>query len=275
MMTAPKIRALARFTRLIRIVALSLLSCCASTNAKGQDGWGHLKGRIVYGGDVPEVVTLDIERDAEVCGKHGLTDESLVVNKDNRGIRYVAIWLESKEPVPVHPDLQTLPDKPPVLDNKNCRFEPHMQALRTNQLIHFTNSDSVAHNAAVYVRRTTPFSEVIPQNQPLEKKFAKAETLPTRVDCSIHAWMKAWLIITDHPYVAITNESGEFELKNIPAGDWKFRFWHERPGYLPSATCDGQPVELTKGSWTLSIKPDEPINLGDLTIDAAVFAKKK
>ncbi len=229
----------------------------------------------MYGGDPPEPVTLDIERDAEVCGKHGLTDESLVVNKDNRGIRYVAIWIESKDAVPVHPDLKALPEKIPVIDNKNCRFEPHMQAIRTNQIIHFTNSDPVAHNAAVYARRTTPFSEVIPQNQPLEKKFAKAETLPTRVDCSIHAWMKAWLIVLDHPYVAVTNENGEFELKNVPTGDWKFRFWHERPGYIAAATTNGQPTPLTKGSWTLSIKPGETSELGELVVEAAAFAGKK
>lgn len=225
--------------------------------------------------DPPDVTPLEIERDADVCGKHGLADESLVVNKANRGVRYVAIWIESKDAVPIHPDLQKLPSDIPSIDNRNCRFEPHMQAIRTNQTIHFKNSDPVAHNAAVYASRTTPFSEVIPQNQPLEKKFAKAETLPTRVDCSIHAWMKAWLIVLDHPYVAVTNEDGEFELKNVPAGDWKFRFWHERPGYLPAATTKGQPTVLAKGSWTLSIGPDQTLELGGLVVDAAIFAKKK
>lgn len=245
-----------------------------STVACAQE-WGTVRGRILYGGDVPEPVLLDIERDADVCGNLGLVDESLVVSRETRGIRYVAIWLDSKEPVPVHADLKGFSEEPPVLDNHNCRFEPHMQLVRTGQTIQLKNSDPVTHNAAVYVRRTTPFSEVIPQNKPLEKKFAKAETLPTRVDCSIHAWMKAWLIISDHPYVAVTAADGRFEMKNVPAGEWKFRFWHERPGFLKSLTQDGISAPLTKGTWMISVKPSEVVDLGELVAASEQFESKK
>ena len=150
-----------------------------------------------------------------------------------------------------------------------------MLQLRTGQILQLKNSDSVAHNAAVYVRRSTPFSEVIPQNKPLEKKFTKAETLPTRVDCSIHAWMKAWLIISDHPYVAITDADGNFELKNVPVGEWKFRFWHERPGYLKTLTQNGSETPMTKGTWSLSVTDSAPLDLGELIAAPDQFASKK
>ena len=237
--------------------------------------WGSLKGRILYGDDAPEPVSLDIERDADVCGKQGLVDESLVVNQENRGLRYVAIWLDSRDPVPVHPEHQNPASGTPTLDNKNCRFEPHMLAVQTGQILQLRNSDSVAHNAAVYVRRSTPFSEVIPQNQPIEKKFSKAETLPTRVDCSIHAWMKAWLIITDHPYVAITDVDGNFEIRNVPAGDWKFRFWHERPGYLHGVTKNDVATPLVKGTWQLKVVASQTLDLGELTAAKEQFDVKK
>lgn len=239
--------------------------------AQQNSGWATLKGRISFGGDPPKAVVLDIERDADVCGNIGLVDESLVVHPENRGLRYVAIWLESKDPVPVHPDFQKPPEKPPVLDNRNCRFEPRMQAIRTNQILHLTNTDPIAHNAAVYLRRNTPFSEVIPQNAPLEKKFAKPETVPTRVDCSIHAWMKAWLIVQDHPYVAITDANGNFELKHVPAGEWKFRFWQERSGYLQTVTQNGQPSPISKGTWTLTLTKDATLDLGELVAASEQF----
>lgn len=253
---------------------LVLFSCLMSTSAFAQE-WGTIKGRFVFGGDVPEPVVLEIERDADVCGKNGLVDESLIVNKDNRGLRYVAIWLDSKEKLPIHPDMALPPKETPVLDNKGCRFEPHMLAIRTGQVMHLTNSDPVAHNAAVYVRRSTPFSEIIPQNQPLEKKFTKPETLPTRVDCSIHAWMKAWLIISDHPYVAITDADGNFELKNVPVGEWKFKFWHERPGYLQTVRQGEASVPLEKGAWTLKAEGSKTLDLGELTAAAEQFKRKK
>ena len=255
-------------------LCLTLCLSVLSTSVFGQE-WGTVKGRFVYGGNAPEPVVLEIERDADVCGKNGLVDESLIVNKDNRGLRYVAIWLDTKEKLPIHPELAAPPKEIPVLDNKGCRFEPHMMAIRTGQVMHLTNSDSVAHNAAVYVRRSTPFSEIIPQTQPLEKKFAKPETLPTRVDCSIHAWMKAWLIISDHPYVAITDADGNFELKNVPAGEWKFKFWHERPGYLQNVKQGDSAVPMEKGVWTLKVDGSKTLDLGDLTAAAEQFKGKK
>ncbi len=254
------------------------LTCCAvvdTATAQQAAAWGTLKGRIVYGGDAPMPVTLDIERDAEVCGKVGLVDESLVVHKDNLGLRYVAIWLESKDAVPVHPDLQSPPVEPPSLDNVDCRFEPHMQAIRTGQKLLLRNSDPVAHNAAVHAKRTTPFSEVIPMNMPVEKSFAKPENFPTRVDCSIHAWMKAYLIISDHPYVAVSDADGNFEIRNLPSGEWKFRFWHERPGFLNDVQQNQSASPIVKGTWNLTIPPAETLDLGELVAGTSQFEKKK
>ncbi|MEJ7594772.1 MAG: hypothetical protein WKF77_24870 [Planctomycetaceae bacterium] len=244
-------------------------------DAAADEAWGTIKGRILYSEDAPATEKIDVERDSEVCGIVGLVDESLIVHKDNRGIRNVAIWLETRDEIPVHPELQEPPQEAPVLDNRDCRFEPRMLAVRTGQIFELKNSDPVAHNAAVYARRNTPFSEIIPMNQPLQKKFAKAETLPVRVDCSIHAWMKAWLIVADHPYVAVTGNDGSFEIRNVPAGEWKFRFWHERPGFLQMLVTDGKPAPLEKGNWTLSITADKTLDLGDLIAPAEQFVVKK
>ncbi len=254
-----------------------LILCAIASAAAAQEAgsWGSLKGRISFGGEPPPPVILDIERDAEVCGKVGLVDESLVVSKENGGLRYVAIWLDSKDAVAVHPDLRSLPTESPSLDNVDCRFEPHMLVVRTGQKLLLKNSDAIAHNAAVYVKRTTPFSEIIPMNMPLEKTFAKPETLPTRVDCSIHAWMKAYLIISDHPYVAITDADGRFEIRDLPSGAWNFRFWHERPGFLNDVQFDQSTAPIVKGTWTLTIPAAGTLDLGELVAGASQFEKKK
>ena len=265
-------------------LCLRLLAACLSTlaiasslqhNAIADEAWGTIKGRIVYSKDAPTKEKIDIERDAAVCGVVEQFDESLVVHQDNRGIRDVAIWLDTRDAIPVHPELNVLPDKAPVLDNNDCRFQPHMLAVRTGQVFELTNSDPVAHNAAVYARRNMPFSEIIPMNQPLQKKFTKFETLPLRVDCSIHPWMKAWIIVTEHPYVAVTDEHGSFEIRNVPVGEWKFRFWHERPGYLQSLVTDGKPVSIEKGIWIINVTADKQVDLGDLIAPEEQFALKE
>lgn len=259
-----------------RLAACLLLTVCTlPLQAQDAAGWGTVRGRLVLDGPVPEPLPLDITRDEDVCGDLQLVDESLVVQPQNLGIRYVAVWLDSRDKVPVHPDLQALPEKPPVLDNRNCRFEPRMLALRTGQTLAISNSDPIAHNAAVFARRNQPFSEIIPMNQPLLKSFPRPELLPIRVDCSIHAWMKAWLVIQDHPYVAVTDVDGRFELRHVPAGKWKFRFWHERPGNLTQLRQQAAIITLDKGAWELTVAPSDTLDLGDLQVSAAQLAAKK
>jgi hypothetical protein len=70
--------------------------------------------------------------------------------------------------------------------------------------------------------------------------------------------MKAWVLVSDHPYVAVTNKDGKFEIKNAPAGDYRLVVWHEDIGYLGGAKGrDGQPI---------TIKPDAVTDLGKLKI---------
>lgn len=232
--------------------------------------WSSLQGRFVVSGDVPQPQRLEITRDEEVCGRIGLMDESLLVHAENRGLQNVVIWLASKGDIPVHPSLQAVP-KPVRMDNKDCRFVPRMLQLRTEQVLQVTNSDPVVHNVAVYARRNQPFSLVIPEDKPLERSFPKSELLPIRVDCSIHAWMRAYLLITEHPYAAISDSDGRFRIEKLPPGEWEFRIWHERPGYLPKFTTQGQVRELQRGTISLQITADNQ-DLGELQIAASDLA---
>ena len=146
-------------------------------DAVADDAWGTIKGRIVCSEDAPAAEKIDVERDAEVCGIVGLVDESLVVHKDNRGIRNVAIWLDTRDEIPVHPDLKDPPQEAPVIDNRDCRFEPRILTVRTGQIFELKNSDPVAHNAAVYARRNTPFSEIIPHESAVAEEVRQGRNL--------------------------------------------------------------------------------------------------
>ena len=240
-------------------------TCLVSVSSAASGDWGTLKGRFVFDGQTPEATVLQVTRDEEVCGQHNLVDESLIVNSKNGGIQNVVVWLHSKTEVPIHPSLNALP-KPAQLDNKDCRFTPRVVRLRTNQLLQCVNSDSVAHNVAVYARRNQPFSIVVPQNEPLERQFNRSELLPVRIDCSIHAWMRAYLVITDHPYSAVSDKDGNFVIENLPQGNWDFRIWHERSGYIKTLHAKTT-HELNRG--TLSLTIESVTDLGDLKTKAA------
>jgi hypothetical protein len=257
--------------RSLRSTSFCLLAMCVAVlpdACSGQE-WSTLKGRIVVTGDVPKPAVLDITRDQEVCGAFGLVDESLLVNPKNQGLQNAVVWLSSKTPIPVHPDFSALP-KPVQLDNRNCTFQPRIVKLQSNQILQSTNADSVSHNVAVYGRRNNPFSIVVPQNEPLERSFPKEELQPIRVDCSIHAWMRAHLIITDHPYSAVTDADGKFSIPKLPAGKWEFRFWHERPGYLSQLEVGGEAKVLKRGTIALEITAAD-LDLGELRVAAELL----
>jgi hypothetical protein len=89
--------------------------------------------------------------------------------------------------------------------------------------------------------------------------FAKEESLPVKVGCSIHPWMGAWVLVRDNPYGAVSGSNGEFEIANLPAGkEIEFQLWQEKALFLKSAKSDDDDVKVDgKGRFKLTLEPDE------------------
>ena len=109
----------------------------------------------------------------------------------------------------------------------------------TRQKVVLGNSDPVGHNVKIDCRDNPQSNDTIPSGGTIEKKFDKAERLPVPVSCSIHPWMKGWIVIRDTPYMAVTDADGKFEIKNLPAGEWQFMFWQEQAGYVSNVKSTG------------------------------------
>ena len=188
-------------------ILLALLPI-ASLTANAAD-WGDLKGRFVFDGPPPERPKLQINKDVEFCGKHEPRSEKLVVHRDDRGIANVVLWLDTKagETVPTHSSYAESATSKIKLANKGCRFDPHVCVLRTSQTLLIENADQIDHNTAAGLDRNDPFNDLTPSAKSSERpRFKQAERVPAQVQCSIHPWMIGWLVIKDHPYVAVTDE---------------------------------------------------------------------
>ena len=232
--------------------------------------WGTLKGRFVFEGALPEQPKLQINKDVEFCGKHEPRSEKLVVHRESRGIANVVIWLDSKpgEKVAIHPSYDEAALKQVKLANKGCRFDPHICVLRTGQTLLIENPDQVDHNTAAGLDRNDPFNTVTPKGTTAERpRFKLAERLPAQVQCSIHPWMTGWLVIKDHPYVAVTDQHGHFEIKNLPAGELTFVVWHEMPGYVSEVTRGGQAESWNRGKVTVRVSTGQS-EFGEVRIKA-------
>ena len=232
--------------------------------------WASLKGRFVFDGTPPTPVEITADKDVEVCGKHKLVNEELVVS-DDKGIANVVLFVRSKG-VTVHPDLEDGSKADPVvLDNKDCRFQPHVGFVQTGQTLTIKNSDSVGHNSNIATMKNSPSNSLVPSNGSSDVTFSSDEAIPASVTCNIHPWMKAYLVIRPNPYGAVSGADGSFEIENLPVGEkLEFQLWHEKGGYLDEFTLGRKKVSAKRGRMDFTVE-EGGTDLGDIVVDAKMF----
>lgn len=182
-------------------------------------------GSVTYEGEKPEKKPLVIEASkSEGCvhdGSVDTTDRSLLIG-ENGGIANVVVTVDVKG---VECEA---PEEPVHLDQKSCRFEPHVTVVVEGTTVEFLNSDAISHNVHTYARKNDAFNKIIAAGSKETQKFDKADQV--EIKCDIHPWMNSWLIVTDAPFHAVTDETGSFSIDGLPAGTHKVEFWHETLG---------------------------------------------
>lgn len=234
------------------------------------ESWGTLKGKFVLDGTAPAPKKLVVDKDVQVCGKQPLFDESLDVGEGG-AIKNIIIYLKTEKPA-VHPDYEQSAKDEVVLDNKNCRFEPHVLVMRTTQSLVIRNSDPIGHNSKGDPLKSPPFNPIIAAGGSTKQSLAAEETLPVKIGCNIHPWMGAWVVVRSNPYAAATNDKGEFELKNLPAGkELEFRLWQEKAGYLKEVQYKGGKADA-KGIAKIKIAEGDN-DLGTVKVPLKLLSK--
>ena len=246
-----------------RATLVATLSAClipAASPAYAQK-WGSLSGQFVLDGEVPANDEADNEKEP-VCSKKVPKDE-LVVNKDNNGIANVFVFIPALKKPAVHPSLAASKEKNVILNQMNCRFLPHAQVMRIDQVLLVKSMDNCNHNTRPNPIKNNPDNFTVPpkEEKGLPWKVKVAEKLPTQVKCDIHPWMSSYVLVLDHPYAVVTDKDGKFKIENLPAGELEFCYWHERPGYVEKT------VKIT-------IDADKTKDLGAIKVPVAKFAKQ-
>jgi plastocyanin len=117
-----------------------------------------------------------------------------------------------------------------VLDQRGCQFVPRVVPLRAGQTLQVKNSDPVSHNIHPQPANNYEWNQQQSPGAPdLRRKFVRPEVM-IPVKCNIHAWMKSYIAVLDHPYFAVTDSSGRFGWKDLPPGEYVIAAWHETLG---------------------------------------------
>ena len=126
-----------------------------------------------------------------------------------------------------------------MLDQKGCRYMPHVIGLQTGQTLEILNSDPTLHNIHAMPANNPEFNTGQPiQGMKTEQVFENAEVM-VPFKCDVHGWMTAYAGVVDHPYFAVTGEDGSFSFPNVPPGTYTVEAWHEELGtQTQSVTLD-------------------------------------
>jgi plastocyanin len=188
---------------------------------------GSISGVVHFDGKAPARIAIDMSADpaCALATEPNLTEQYIVTEHK---LANVYIYVKSGAP-----DATAPASTPPiVLDQKGCRYIPHVIALQQGGSVEFRNSDPTMHN--IHTMPTQIGNDSIdlsetPMGQPQTEKFKSPEVmLPVR--CNNHPWMSAFLNIAPNRYFAITGKDGSFTIPNLPPGTYTVAAIHGKLG---------------------------------------------
>jgi len=205
----------------IRSFALAVCVSVASLVVTGHADAANIRGVVVMTGAVaPKKLPVTI--DQYICGKEKV-GEDLVVGPQG-SVKNVVVWLQTPPPGAAWPSAPVKVE----MDQKGCTFVPRVVLVPAGGTVEFLNSDRLLHNLHSASRENPTFNRTQPRGRVIPVTFSKPEFV--QMNCDLHSWMRAWVVVADHPYYALSNDAGEFVLSNVPPGKYVLQIWQETLG---------------------------------------------
>ncbi len=204
---------------------------------------GSVSGKITYANGDPDT---EIKMSADpVCeGLHAEPVYTQTVEAAGGNLANVFVYV--KEGLPAGQSFPT-PADPALLDQKGCRYTPHVSGVMVNQKVIIRNSDPTLHNVHALPKVNSEFNQAQPfEGMEIEKKFDKPEVMVT-FKCDVHPWMSSYMAVLTHPYFAVSGADGSFTIPQLPPGSYVLEAWHETLGSQTQSVTVGesQAVEVS------------------------------
>jgi plastocyanin len=210
---------------------------------------GRVSGKVVFEGTAPENALIKMTSDPACLreNSNGVSLETIKVS--GGGLENVFVYVKDG----LGNYYFDTPSEPATLDQKGCRYLPHVFGLRVGQPLEIINSDPTLHNvhAVPEVNQEFNLGQAV-QGMKNRKTFTAREVM-VPFKCDVHGWMSAYAGVLDHPYFAVTTDGGKFEIKDLPPGTYVVEAWHEKLGVRTHSVTIGD-KESKDLSFTFNVQ---------------------
>ncbi len=197
----------------------------------GQDGYqvvsvqngGSIRGTVSWQGAAPHLIASEINKDTQICDPLGQKHRDLerLLISPTGGVANTVVFLRNV----TSGKAMDLPVSRRSLNQKSCRYEPHLLLVPLQATLTVKSSDPLLHTVHMSgsADYNLPFTA---QGQEISRAMTRDGVVSLRCNAG-HVWMNGEMIVAKHPYYAVTDENGNFELTDVPPGAYEIVAWHE------------------------------------------------
>src|SRR5438270_8814 len=184
---------------------------------------GTISGSVRWSGPIPRSLVFPITKDAQICdpeAKKTADLERLIIGSE-RGVANTVVYLKNI----TTGKAMDLPIQHRHLDQKHCRYIPHILLVTQNSALDMISSDPTLHT--IHMDGAASFNLPFPFPDRVTSRTMQTPGLVNLRCNGGLVWMNAEMFIAPHPYYAVTDESGRFEFNDVPPGTYQIVAWHE------------------------------------------------
>lgn len=182
-----------------------------------------ISGTVKWSGPVPRELDFPITKDPQICAPDGnktVSLERLIVGPEG-GVANTIVYLKNVSAGKA----MELPEQKRHLDQRRCRYIPHILLVPQDAELQMQSSDPTLHT--IHMDGAATYNLPFPFTNRITSRTMSTPGLVNLRCNGGHVWMNAEMMVVPHPYYAVTDESGRFSLTGVPPGTYQIVAWHE------------------------------------------------